>query len=341
VSAGVERTAVITGVAGQDGVYLAELLLAKGYRVTGTTAPGSANRARFAPYLDGVEVMEVDLRDDTSMHTLLVATRPDEVYNLAALSSVGASWDDAERVADVNGAAVSRLIDSLFRYRDECGESPRFFQASSSEIFGVAEQQPQNEHTPQAPRNPYGVAKRVAHNSTVRARESRSLFACNGILFNHESPLRSTSFVTRKITRAVAEIASGRRGEVSLGNLDVRRDWGAAADYVQAMWLMLQQATAQDYVIASGSVSSLREFVELAFSSVGISDPWPFVREDPDLMRPADVPQTWGDPTRAKDELGWEASIRLTDLVGQMVAVDMERLRSGVEESPEFLSWPT
>jgi GDPmannose 4,6-dehydratase len=341
VSAGVERVALITGVAGQDGVYLAKLLLAKGYRVTGTVFPRSAVPGRLDCYLGGVDLIEVDLRDDAAMYGVLVASRPAEVYNLAALSSVGASWADAAQVADVNGAAVARLLDALRRYRDESGEAPRFFQASSSEIFGDAPQQPQNEQTPHDPRSPYAVAKHLAHDATVQARDLHGVFACNGILFNHESPLRAPSFVTRKITRAVAEIAAGSRDEVSLGNLDVRRDWGAAADYVHAMWLMLQQPAAADFVIATRAVTSLREFIETAFRCIGVNDPWPYVRADPELMRPADVPQSWGDPARAKDELGWVASTTVTELIGQMVAVDIERLRSGVEESPEFLSWPT
>jgi GDPmannose 4,6-dehydratase len=341
VSARVDRVALITGVAGQDGVYLARLLRSMDYRVTGTVSPGSPERTRFAPYLEGVEVAEVDIRDDDAMRSLLSACGPDEVYNLAARSSVGESWKDAEAVADVNGRAVSRLLESLLRYREESGAAPRFFQASSSEIYGVPSTQPQTERTPHDPRNPYGVAKLVAHEATVSFRESHELFACNGILFNHESPLRPTSFVTRKITRAAAEIAAGRRSEVGLGNLDVRRDWGAAEEYVRAMWLMLQRPEPADYVIASGEVSSLRDFVEIAFDAVRIDDPWAYIRQDPAMMRPADVPQTWGDPSRAKQGLGWTATTSRPQLIRQMVAVDVERVRTGVEESPEFLTAPT
>ena len=341
MSARVDRVALVTGVTGQDGVYLARLLRSMDYRVIGTVSPGSTDPIRLRPYLLGVEIVEADIRDGAAMQALLLASRPDEVYNLAALSSVGGSWSDAERVADVNGHAVSRLLESLLHYRTELGFAPRFFQASSSEIFGVSSMQPQDESTPFDPRNPYGTAKRVAHDATVSYRDSHGLFACNGILFNHESPLRPTSFVTRKITLAAAEIAAGRRGELDLGNLDVRRDWGAAADYVRAMWLMLQQPEPADYVIATGTVSSLRDFVEIAFAAAGIDDAWAHVRQDPALMRPADVPQTWGDPSRAEHELGWTATTSLPELIGQMVRADVERVRTGVAESPEFLASPT
>ena len=338
MSARVDRVALITGVGGQDGVYLARLLHAKGYRVTGTVAPGGSGPARLAPYLPDVEVAEVDICDGEAMRALVFATAPDEVYNLAARSSVGDSWADAERVAEINGHAVSRLLEILVSYRDEGGAEPRFFQASTAEIFGAAAQQPQNEETPQDPRSPYAVAKSVAHNATVSYRASHGLFACNGILFNHESPLRPPSFVTRKITRAVAEIAQGRRDELTLGALEVRRDWGAAADHVLAMWLMLQHSVADDYVIATGTTSALRDFVETAFGCVGIGDPWRYVRHDPALMRPADVPQSWGDPSHARTALGWAATMSLAELIQQMVDVDLARLRSGVEESPEYLS---
>jgi GDPmannose 4,6-dehydratase len=338
VSARVEPAALITGVAGQDGVYLATLLQSQGYRVVGTTYPGSASRTRLAPYLDGIEVVGVDVRDDAGMRELVRAVRPDEVYNLAAVSSVGEAWSDAERVAQVNADAVARLLETLARYRDDTGVEPRFFQASSAEIFGVAIEQPQDEDTPRQPQSPYGIAKLAAHDRVVRSRREDGLFACNGILFNHESPLRAMSFVTRKITRTVAAIAEGLASELSLGNLDVRRDWGAAADHVRAMWLMLQQPTAADYVIATGTVSSLRDIVEIAFAAVGIDEPWPYVRHDPGIARPVDPPQTWGDPSRARQDLGWEPTTTLAELIQAMVAVDVERLRSGVEESPSYLS---
>jgi GDPmannose 4,6-dehydratase len=300
------KTALITGIAGQDGIYLARFLHAKGYRVVGSSAPGSVSLARLGTYLSGVEVVNADLRDGLAMQELIMRTKPDEIYNLAANSSVGASWQHPAEVAEVNGMAVLRILEILLRFRDEFAVAPRFYQASSSEIFGLAAQQPQDEGTPHYPRSPYGVSKSFAHHLIVNYRESYGLFACNGILFNHESPLRATRFVTRKITRAVAEIHVGIREEFSLGNLDVRRDWGFARDYVEAMWLMLQQPEPEDYVIATGVVSSIRDFVEAAFACVNIANPWDHVRHDnPALRRPADVPQTWGNPALAYERLGW------------------------------------
>lgn len=334
------KTALITGIAGQDGIYLSRFLREKGYRVVGSSAQASVSLERLKPYLDGVEIAPVDLRDSVAMQQLIRRTKPDEVYNLAAMSSVGASWEHAADVAEVNGMAVLRMLDSLLRYRDEFGTAPRFYQASSSEIFGLAVQQPQDEGTPHYPRSPYGASKSFAHHLTVNYRESYGLFACNGILFNHESPLRGTGFVTRKITRAVAEIKAGVRDELSLGNLDVRRDWGFAGDYVEAMWLMLQQSEPEDYVIATGVASSIRDFVETAFACVGIADPWDHIRQDPAMMRRVDVPQTWGNPARASKRLGWSSATSFTALVEHMVATDLQRLRNGVEEAPALLATP-
>jgi len=339
VSARVDRDALITGIAGQDGIYLAQFLGGQGYRITGTVPPGSEAATHYAPYLHGVDVVEVDVRDVAEMRRLVFSVRPNEVYNLAALSSVGSSWDDAREVGEVNGTSVGRLLEILVRYRDECGQAPRFFQASSAEIFGPAHSQPLSEGTPRAPQSPYGYAKRIAHDSTVRFRTQYDLFACNGILFNHESPLRRPQFVTRKITRAAAEISAGLRTELRLGTLDVRRDWGAASDYVRAMWLMLQQPTAQDYVVATGAATSLRDFVTTAFACAGIDDPWAYVQEDPAIARPADPEQLLGDPSRARHELGWAAQTPLTDVIRQMVAVDIERIRRGAEESSDYLTW--
>jgi GDPmannose 4,6-dehydratase len=331
------KTALITGIAGQDGIYLARFLRAKGYRVVGSSAPASASLARLGTYLEGVEIARVDLRDGLAMQELIMRTKPDEIYNLAAMSSVGASWRHAEEVAEVNGMSVLRMLESLLRYRDKFAVAPRFYQASSSEIFGLAAQQPQDEGTPHYPRSPYGASKSFAHHLTVNYRESYGVFACNGILFNHESPLRSTRFVTRKITRGVAEIHLGLREGFSLGNLDVRRDWGFAGDYVKAMWLMLQQSEADDYVIATGVASSIRDFVEVAFACVNISDPWDRIRQDSAMMRPADVPQTWGSSAHAQKRLGWSPTTSFTELVEHMVATDLRRLRTGVEESPALL----
>ena len=334
------KTALITGIAGQDGIYLTRFLRAKGYRVVGTSAPTSASLARLGTYLDGVEIDRVDLRDGVAMQDLIMRTMPDEIYNLAAMSSVGASWQHAEEVAEVNGMSVLRLLESLLRYRDKVGRAPRFYQASSSEIFGLAVQQPQDEGTPHYPRSPYGASKSFAHHLTVNYRESYGLFACNGILFNHESPLRATQFVTRKITRAVAEIHVGLREGFSLGNVDVRRDWGFAGDYVEAMWLMLQQPEAEDYVVATGVTSSIRDFVEAAFACVSIANPWRHIRQDPAMMRPADVPQTWGSPAHARERLGWSPTTSFKGLVEHMVATDLVRLRTGLEEAPALLSTP-
>jgi len=334
------KTALITGIAGQDGVYLSRFLLAKGYRVVGTSSPASTGLRRLGTYLDNVEVVSVDLRDGVAMQELIMGTRPDEIYNLAAISSVGASWQHAEEVAEVNGMSVLRLLESLLRYRDRFGTAPRFYQASSSEIFGLAAQQPQDEGTPHYPRSPYGASKSFAHHLTVNYRESYGLFACNGILFNHESPLRGTRFVTRKITRAAAEIHLGLREDLTLGNVEVRRDWGFAGDYVEAMWLMLQQPGADDYVIATDVAASIRDFVEVAFACVDISDPWSRIRLDPAMMRPADVPQTWGSPARAHERLGWSPTMSFTALVEHMVATDLRRLRTGLEESPCLLETP-
>jgi len=334
------KTALITGIAGQDGIYLSRFLREKGYRVVGSSSPTSAGLARLGPYLQGVEIFRVDVRDSEAMQELIMRTRPDEVYNLAAMSSVGASWQHAGDVAEVNGMAVLRILESLLRYRDRFSTAPRFYQASSSEIFGLAAQQPQDEGTPHYPRSPYGASKSFAHHLTVNYRESYGLFACNGILFNHESPLRATRFVTRKITRAVAEIHVGLRDEFYLGNLDVRRDWGFAGDYVEAMWLMLQQPEPEDFVIATGIASSIRDFVEAAFACVDIADPWSHILQDPALMRLADVPQTWGNPAQARERLGWSPATSFTALVEQMVATDLQRLRTGLEETPALLSAP-
>jgi GDPmannose 4,6-dehydratase len=332
-------TAIITGAAGQDGIYLSNLLRRKGYRVVGLVSPGSDSPARFKGYLDGVDIEAVDIRDGTSLSEVIHRIRPDEIYNLAALSSVGGSWQDAEDVAETNAMAVLRLLDVLLHYRERHSQAPRLYQASSSEVFGVSRDQPQTVSTPHAPRSPYAAAKSFAHNLTVGYRETHGLFACNGILFNHESPLRPPRFVARKITRAVAEITTGRRRTLTLGNTEARRDWGAAADYVEAMWLMLQQDVAADYVIATGTTASISEVVGLAFSCVGIDDPTPYVAVDPALMRPADIPQAWGDPSEAQQRLGWSATPTLAELVAAMVAADVERIRTGVEESPALLGW--
>jgi GDPmannose 4,6-dehydratase len=325
------RSAVITGVAGQDGVLLARHLLTEGYTVVGTTLPGAPSPLR--PYLAGVDVVELDLRDTAALTALLADRRPDELYNLAGLTSVKDSWAHPDLTRAVNADAVERLLDAT----TSVSPSTKVFQASSSEVFGPDAVNPQNESTPHAPKNPYAESKSVAHQATVRCRDEDGLFASVGILYNHESPLRETSFVTRKISRAAAEIAEGVRDTVTLGNLDVSRDWGAASDFVAAMHASLQQDEPQDYVVATGRLHTIGQLVEAAFSAAGVSDPWSHVEQDEALMRPADAPGLCGDARRARECLGWEASMTFEDLVTQMVQTDLRRIRSGVEESVDYL----
>lgn len=329
-------TALITGVAGQDGVYLARHLRTLGYRVVGTIRPELGVEGR-APYLDGVELVELDQRDREGFIETVEAVRPDEVYNLAGFTSVGASWGQAELVAETNGMSVLRMLEELIRYRERHGEAPRFFQPSSSEMFGITDQQPQTEGTPHHPRSPYAATKSFAHHLTVNYRESYGLFTCTGTLYNHESPLRGQEFVTRKISRSVAEISLGLRDHVTLGNLDVRRDWGFAADYVRAMHLMLQLDEPHDFIVATGQSHQLADVLAVAFATVGIDDPAPFVRQDPGLMRPADVVDLYGDPTKAREYLDWAPTLTFTEIIEHMVRTDIRRLRSGVEESPSYL----
>ncbi|MDO9454962.1 GDP-mannose 4,6-dehydratase [Nocardioides sp.] len=333
----ITRTALVTGAGGQDGIYLARLLIQEGYRVVGTVRPGARDSPAAQVYLDGVEVVEHDQRDGAGFERLLEDLRPDEIYNLAGFTSVGASWDYAEEVAETNGLAVLRILESLVRHRNRCGSAPRFFQPSSSEMFGTADHMPQTESTPHHPRSPYAVSKSFAHHLTVNYRESYGLFTSTATLYNHESPLRPEKFVTRKISRAVAEIALGQRETVTLGNLDVRRDWGFAGDYVRAMHLMLQQDSPADFLIATGQSQPLSELLRVAFATVGIDDPSPYVRQDPALKRPADVADLYGDPTKAREQLGWEASVTFHEMVEHMVRIDLQRLSSGGDDVAEFL----
>lgn len=329
-------TALITGVAGQDGIYLARHLLGLGYRVFGTVRPETGAGDRSV-YLDGVEVLPVDQRDRDGFAAALDAARPDELYNLAGFTSVGASWRNAELVTETNGLAVVRILEELLRYRDEHGSAPKFFQPSSSEMFGISDQQPQTEGTPHHPRSPYAATKSFAHHLTVNYRESYGLFTCTGTLYNHESPLRGLQFVTRKISRSVAEIGLGLRDTLTLGNLDVRRDWGFAADHARAMHLMLQLDEPQDFIIATGQSRALSEVLGIAFGAIGVADPEQHVEQDPALMRPADVVDLYGDPTKAREQLGWQPTLGLEEIIEHMVRADMARLRSGVEESPDYL----
>jgi GDPmannose 4,6-dehydratase len=302
--------ALITGITGQDGLYLGELLAAKGYEVFGLVR--GANNPRLAQVqriIPSAELLEGDLRDLPSLIGALEIAQPDEVYNFAAISFVGLSWRQAELTGEITGMGVLRLLEAIrIHTHDDMGKV-RFYQASSSEMFGKAREVPQTETTGFHPRSPYGVAKAFGHHMTVNYRESYNAYACSGILFNHESPRRGHEFVTRKVTRAVARIALGLQSSVSLGNLEARRDWGFAGDYVEAMWLMLQQSQPDDYVIATGETHSIRELLDVAFDRVGIEDWQPLVVQDPRFFRPVEVDQLVGDPSKARTQLGWKPKV--------------------------------
>jgi GDPmannose 4,6-dehydratase len=316
------RRALITGITGQDGSYLAELLLAKGYDVHGMVRRASTERFDRVEHLrDGITLHQGDLLDQRSLVDTLRAAEPDEVYNLAAMSFVAVSWIQPTLTAEFTGVSVTRMLEAL---REACPEA-RFYQASSSEMFGKVRETPQNEATPFYPRSPYGVAKAYGHFITVNYRESYDLFLCSGILFNHESPRRGLEFVTRKITWHAAAIKLGLRDELRLGNLDAKRDWGYAADYVEAMWSMLQLDAPDDFVIATGETNTVRRCVEIAFDQAGIE--WePYVRIDDALKRPAEVDLLVGDSAKAKRVLGWEPRTSFEELIRMMVDADVELL---------------
>jgi GDPmannose 4,6-dehydratase len=317
------RTALITGVTGQDGSHLAELLLAKGYRVVGMVRRASTeNFERITHVRDRLELTQADLLDQQSLITVLGEARPDEIYNLAAQSFVPTSWVQPVLTTEFDAVGVTRLLEAI---RLVCPEA-RFYQASSSEMFGKVRETPQSETTPFYPRSPYGVAKVYGHFITVNYRESYGMFACSGILFNHESPRRGREFVTRKVSDGVARIKVGLAKELTLGNLEARRDWGFAGDYVDAMWRMLQQAAPDDYVVATGQTHSVRELVEIAFGVVGLR--WQdHVRTDPSLLRPAEVDTLIGDASKARRVLGWSPQVSFAALVEMMVRADLERLK--------------
>ncbi|HET9198534.1 MAG TPA: GDP-mannose 4,6-dehydratase [Solirubrobacterales bacterium] len=325
------RRALITGITGQDGSYLAELLLEKGYEVHGLVRRLSTeNHVRLHGILDRLVLHSGDLLDQRSLAAAMRKSRPDEIYNLAAMSFVATSWEQPNLTAEFTGLGVVNVLEAM---REVC-PGARFYQASSSEMFGKVRETPQREETPFYPRSPYGVAKVFAHHLTVNYRESYDLFACSGILFNHESPRRGLEFVTRKISHAAAAIKLGLASEVKLGNLDARRDWGYAPDYVEAMWMMLQQDAPDDFVIGTGEDHSVADVVAVAFDEIGL-EPEPYVRQDPDLVRPAEVDTLIADASKAKRQLGWEPATRFERLIRLMVRADLERLPGdGVQRLP-------
>ena len=316
--------ALITGITGQDGLYLAELLLDKGYEVFGLI------RGQNNPKIDlvrqtvpRVTLLNGDLTDVSSLVRVLSIAQPDEVYNLGAISFVAYSWENASMTSDVTGKGVLNILEATRLFAGNDISKVRFYQASSSEMFGKVQDVPQRETTLLWPRSPYGVAKVFGHYMTINYRESYGLHASSGILFNHESPRRGPEFVTRKVSQAVARIKLGLQSELTLGNLDAKRDWGFAGDYVDAMWRMLQQPEGDDYVVATGETHSIRELLNVAFSAVGIEDWTSFVKQDPRFMRPAEVDLLIGDPSKARDVLGWEPLVGFKELVTMMVENDV------------------
>lgn len=317
-----KKVALITGITGQDGSYLAEFLLEKGYKVCGMVRRASVEKYdRIEHIRDQVELVQGDLLDQYSLISVLKQVRPSEVYNLAAQSFVPTSWAQPVLTSEFTAIGVTRMLESI-RLVDP---SIRFYQASSSEMYGRVRETPQTELTPFYPRSPYGVAKVYGHYITVNYRESYDLFAVSGILFNHESPRRGLEFVTRKVTDGVARIKLGLAKELRLGNLDARRDWGFAGDYVEAMWLMLQQDTPDDYVIATGETHTVEKLVDVAFSHAGLK--WKdYVRQDPAFLRPAEVDLLIGDPSKAQAQLGWKPKVSFEHMIQMMVDSDIERL---------------
>ena len=315
-----KKSALITGITGQDGSYLAELLLAKGYRVFGLERRSSQEKKKNIQHIVGqIDLISGDLLDGASLVHALGEAAPDEVYNLASQSFVGESWKQPVYTGEVTGLGVTRLLDAI----RQVDPTIKFYQASSSEMFGAVAESPQNEETRFYPRSPYGVAKLYAHWITVNYRESYGMFAVSGILFNHESPRRGMEFVTRKITATAAKIKLGLADELRLGNLEAERDWGFAGDYVEAIWLMLQQKKPNDYIIGTGEIHRVRECVEVAFGYLGLN-PKKYVKFDKHLLRPAEVSHLCADATRARKELGWKPCVKFQDLVKMMVDADIE-----------------
>ena len=318
------KTALITGVTGQDGLYLSELLHEKGYEVygliRGQNNPKLPALRRSHPY---VKILSGNLLDLASLIRALAKAQPDEVYNLGAVSFVAYSWDNAELTSAVTGLGVLNMLEAVRFYSDDSGKDVRFYQASSSEMFGKVQDVPQRELTLLWPRSPYGVAKVYGHYMTINYRESYGMHASSGILFNHESPRRGPEFVTRKVSQAVARISLGLQDKLVLGNLDAKRDWGFAGDYVDAMWRMLQQDEADDYVISTGETHTIRELLDVAFETVGITDWERYVETDPAFFRPAEVDLLIGDSTKAHEKLGWKPRVDFKSLVRMMVESDV------------------
>ena len=321
----VSKVALITGITGQDGLYLAELLLSKGYEVHGLI------RGQNNPKLELVQSIVPDLKvhfgdllDSSSITRTLDASAPDEFYNLGAISFVAYSWENAHVTSQVTGIGVLNALEAIRLYAGSDIQKVRFYQASSSEMFGKVHEVPQRETTLLWPRSPYGVSKVYGHYMTINYRESYGMHASSGILFNHESPRRGTEFVTRKVSIAVARIKLGLQDSLTLGNLDAKRDWGYAGDYVRAMWLMLQQPVADDYVISTGKTHSIRELLDAAFSHVGITDWERYVSQNPAFMRPAEVDELVGDSTKAREKLGWTPEVDFAQLIGMMVENDLK-----------------
>jgi GDPmannose 4,6-dehydratase len=322
--------ALVTGITGQDGLYLAELLLSKGYQVFGLIrGQNNPKEALVRDVVPGVELISGDLQDMSSLLRALERAQPDEIYNLGAISYVAYSWEQAALTSSVTGMGVLSMLESVRVWAHDDLAKVRFYQASSSEMFGKVQQVPQSETTLLWPRSPYGVAKVYGHYMTINYRESYGMHASSGILFNHESPRRGPEFVTRKVAQSVARIARGRQDELRLGNLDARRDWGFAGDYVEAMWLMLQQDTADDYVIGTGETHSIRELVELSFSHAGIDDWERYVVQDAQFFRPAEVDLLIADPTKAREVLGWKPSVVFPELVAMMVDAELAAIDNG------------
>ena len=317
------KTALITGINGMDGSHLADFLLEKNYKIYGVERRSSSKNRINTQHLEGkITFLQGDLTDQNSLLRCLKESNPDEVYNLAAQSFVGESWNTPEHTSEVTGLGVLRILEAIREFNPKI----KFYQASSSEMFGRMVENPAKETTPFYPRSPYGVAKLYGHWITKNYRESYDMFACSGILFNHESERRGIEFVTRKISDGVARIKLGLADHISLGNLDAKRDWGYAPDYIEAMWLMLQQETPDDYVIATGETYSIREFLDIAFNHIGIFDWESYIKQDPKFMRPAEVDVLRGDFLKAKKDLGWSPKTNFVDLVKKMVNNDIKLL---------------